>query len=106
MRRQGDKFSWLFRDEHFVVVDRDVVSGIRKRICAVLFEQEIPSPRDACLISLLDATRKFRRVVSRERLQQAVEQTKRYASLDLVGRNVANHVSSMIETLQKYGDIV
>ena len=88
------------------MVDLDVVTGIRKRVCDVLFEDEIPSPRDACLISLLDATRKFRRVVAPERVQQAVEQAKRYVNLDLVGRNVANHVSIMINSLQKFGDIV
>lgn len=88
------------------VVDNDVVRGIRKRVCDVLFEEEFPSPRDVCLISLLDATRKFRRVVPPERVQEAVERTKRYVNLDLVGRSVANHVSHMIEALSKYGDIV
>jgi hypothetical protein len=104
--QQTQRFALLFREQHIVVNDLDVVRGIRKRVCDVLFEEDIPSPRDACLISLLDATRKFRRVVAPERVQQAVEQTKRYARLDLVGRNVANHVSNMIASLQKYGDIV
>jgi hypothetical protein len=106
VRQQTQGFFWLVREEHIVVIDLDVVRGIRKRVCDVLFEEEIPSPRDACLISLLDATRKFRRVVAPERVQHAREQTKRYANLDLVGRNVRNHVSIMIESLQKYGDIV
>jgi len=39
-------------------------------------------------------------------VQEAVERTKRYVNLDLVGRNVPNHVSHMIEALSKYGDIV
>jgi hypothetical protein len=106
VRQRTQRVFWLFREEYTVVIDLDVVRGIRKRVCDVLFEDEIPSPRDACLISLLDATRKFRRVVAPERVQQAVKQTKRYANLDLVGRNVANHVSIMIESLQKYADIV
>jgi golgi phosphoprotein 3 len=106
VRRQTRRSLWLFRDEDIVVTDLDVVRGIRKRVNDVLFEQEFPSPRDVCLISLLDATRKFRRVVIPERVQQAIEQTKRYVNLDLVGRNVANHVSIMIESLQRYGDIV
>jgi Golgi phosphoprotein 3 len=106
VRQRTQRYFWLFREEHTVVNDLDVVRGIRKRVCDVLFEEEFPSPRDVCLISLLDATRKFRRVVAPERVQQAVEQTKRYVNLDLVGRNVANHVSIMIESLQKYGDIV
>jgi golgi phosphoprotein 3 len=106
VQQRTQRFFWLFREEHIVVTNLDVVRGIRKRVCDVLFEEEFPSPRDVCLISLLDATRKFRRVVAPERVQQAVEQTKRYVNLDLVGRNVANHVSIMIESLQKYGDIV
>ena len=106
VRQRTQRFFWLFREERTVVSDLDVVRGIRKRVNDVLFEEEFPSPRDVCLISLLEATRKFRRVVPPERVQQAVEQTKRYVNLDLVGRNVANHVSIMIEALQKYGDIV
>jgi hypothetical protein len=106
VRQRNRRFFWLFREQDIVVNDVDVVRDIRKRVCNVLFEEEFPSPRDVCLISLLDATRKFRRVVAPERVQEAVEQTKRYVNLDLVGRNVANHVSIMIEALQKYGDIV
>ena len=106
VRQRTQRFLWLFREERIIVIDLDIVTGLRKRVCDVLFGEEFPSPRDVCLISLLDATRKFRRVVAPDRVQQAVEQTKRYVNLDLVGRNVANHVSSMIKALQKYGDIV
>jgi hypothetical protein len=106
VRQQTMRFLWVFRDEHSVVVDPGIVTGIRKRVCDVLFEGEFPGPREVCLISLLDATRKFRRVVAPQRVQEAVEQTKRYVNLDLVGRNVARHVAAMIESLQKYGDIV
>jgi hypothetical protein len=38
---------WLFREEHTVVNDLDVVRGIRERVCDVLFKEEFPSPR-AC----------------------------------------------------------
>jgi hypothetical protein len=106
VRQETQRVSWLFREKNIVVVDLDLVKGIRKRVGDVLFGEEFPSPRDVCLISLLDATKKFRRVVAPEKVQQAIEQTKRYVNLDLVGRNVANHVSLMIKSLQKYGDIV
>jgi Golgi phosphoprotein 3 len=106
VRQQTERLLWVFRQARSVVVDLDVVKGIRKRVCNVLFEGEFPNPRDVCLISLLGATRKFRRVVPPERVQEAMEKTKRYVNLDLVGRNVANQVSIMIESLQKYADIV
>jgi golgi phosphoprotein 3 len=96
----------LFPTTSWIVTDIGVVQGIRKRIHDVLFTGEIPDPRDACLISLLDATKKFRRVVAPERVQEAIEQTRRYSSLDLVGRNVAIHVTGMITSFSKYGDIV
>jgi golgi phosphoprotein 3 len=106
VRQRTQRYFWLFREEDVVVIDLDVVRGIRKRVSDVLFGEELPSPRDVCLISLLAATRKFRRVVAPEHVQQAMEQTKLYANLDLVGRNVGNHVSAMIESLQKFADIV
>jgi hypothetical protein len=96
----------VFPIRSLIVSDIDVMRAIRKRIHDVLFTGEIPDPRDACLISLLDATKKFRRVVAPEQVQQAAEQTRRYSSLDLVGRNVAVHVTDMINSFSKYGDIV
>ena len=89
-----------------VVTGIAAMRAIRKRVLDVLFAGEIPDPRDACLISLLDATKKFRRVVAEERVQDAMAQTRRYSSLDLVGRNVAIHVTQMINSFSKYGDIV
>lgn len=106
VRDQTERLLWVFRNDLCVVADVEVVKAIRKRVSDVLFEEDFPSPRDVCLISLLDATKKFRRVVAPDRVQQAVEQTKRYVNLDLVGRNVANQVSVMIAALAKYGDIV
>jgi len=44
--------------------------------------------------------------VAEERVQEAMAQTRRYSSLDLVGRNVAIHVTQMINSFSKYGDIV
>jgi Golgi phosphoprotein 3 len=103
---QIERGFWVFRIKSLVATDVDVVRGIRKRINDVLFTGEIPDPRDACLISILDATKKFRRVVAPERVQEAIEQTRRYSSLDLVGRSVAIHVTGMINSFSKYGDIV
>jgi len=96
----------VFPIKSLVVTDIGVWRGVRKRIHDVLFAGEIPDPRDACLLSLLDATKKFRRVVKPERVQEAIEQTKRYSSLDLVGRNVAIHVTGMINSFSKYGDVI
>jgi Golgi phosphoprotein 3 len=106
VRRQNERLLWVFREQHVVVTDLDPVTQIRKRVHDVLLEDEFPSPRDVCLISLLNATKKFRSVVPPESVQKAIDQTNRYVNLDLVGRNVANHVSTLIASLQKYGDIV
>ena len=97
---------FLFNEHSWEVADPEIVASLRRRISGVLFEGVIPDPRDACLLSLIEATKKFQRVVEPERVQEAVTNTKRYANLDLVGRNVAMQVSRLIEALGKYGDIV
>jgi len=103
---RSKRFLWLFTERTLEVVDPDLVPSIRRRIGEVLFEAAIPDPRDACLLSLTEATKKFMRVVDPARTQEAIRNSKNYVSLDLVGRNVALHVSRMIESLGKYGNIV
>jgi hypothetical protein len=63
----------------------------------VLFNGAFPEPRDICLLGLLEATKKFRRVVPAERVQEAIDQTRRYVDLDLVGRSLSTHVARMYE---------
>ena len=106
VREDVQRILWVLPVKTDVVAGVDVMLQIRNRIHEVLLGDAIPEPRDACLISLLDATRKFRLVVPDDKVQHAIAQTRRYSSLDLVGRNVALHVGGMIESLSKYGDIV
>lgn len=106
VNERTERVFWLFAKKSLVVGDLDAMAAIRKRIHDVLFNGEIPDPVDACLMSLLDATKKFRRVVEPERVAEAIAQTQRYSSLDLVGRNVALNVTRMIKSFSKYGDIV
>ena len=45
-------------------------------------------------------------MVPAERVQEAIDQTRRYVDLDLVGRSLSTHVARMCASLSRFGDII
>ena len=102
VRPETGRVMLVFRETRYVVADLERLRSIRKRVHDVLLEGELPDPRDVCLISLLDSTQMFRRVVAEERMEEARTQARRYVNMDLVGRNVARHVALLRELLVRH----
>jgi len=106
VREKTTRILWVIPLRESVIADIEIQRNIRNRVCEVLFNGAFPEPRDICLLGLLEATKKFRRVVPAERLQEAIDQTRRYVDLDLVGRSLSTHVARMCESLSRFGDII
>ncbi|MXY85315.1 MAG: cytochrome P450 [Chloroflexi bacterium] len=64
---------------------------VRSRIARVIFEDEIPDPRDAILISLLNTCDVLRFIFELE--PQADERVQFVSNLDLLGRSISDAVS-------------
>ena len=85
LRREAGRFLWVFETRRYPVIDNKEQKEVRLRILDVIFSDTIPDPRDIALISLLDASGLFRRMLDEDRLAQAAPRIAQVAKMDLVG---------------------
>ena len=71
LRREDDRFLWVFQTRRYPVIDDQPVQEVKLRIMGVLFSDEIPDARDIVIISLSDACGIFRGLLSSRELRGA-----------------------------------
>ena len=83
------KILWMFETRRYPVVDDTEEKEVKRRILDLLLSDEIPTPRDVVLVSLVDACKLFPKILSSheaERLAPRIEQIRR---LDLIGQTLS-----------------
>ena len=79
LRREDDRFLWVFQTRRYPVIDDQPVQEVKLRIMGVLFSDEIPDARDIVIISLSDACGIFRGLLSSRELRGAARASSRSA---------------------------
>ena len=92
LRREEDRFLWVFQSRRYPVVDGEPEREVKLRIMEVLFGNEIPDPRDIVLICLVDACGILRELLSAKELERAAERIEQVRKLDLIGQAVSKAV--------------
>ena len=92
LRREEDRFLWVFQSRRYPVVDGAPEREVKLRIMEVLFGNEIPDPRDIVLICLVDASGVLRELLSGRELERASERIEQVCKLDLIGQAVSKAV--------------
>ncbi len=67
---------------------------IKGRIIRVLFDDEIPDPRDMCIIGLTHNCGGFRAMLEPEEFELAEERIELFSGMDLIGRTIGHAVRS------------
>ena len=83
------------RAGRYPTVSGMVGRAVEERIMGILFADDVPEPRDAMLIALLDACGIFDRVLSREERAEVADRIDLLGRLDLIGRAVSTAIRSV-----------
>ncbi len=78
----------IVRARRYPMVDGKAEREVELRIMGVLFNDEIPSPRDVMLICLVDACYLFERLLSRSEREEVAARLDLIRHLELIGRTV------------------
>ena len=92
LRREEDRFLWVFKSRRYPIVDGEAEREVKLRIMEVLFGNEIPDPRAIVLICLADACGILRELLSARELERAAERIEQVRKLDLIGQAVSKAV--------------
>ena len=88
----GGTFSisrWVSRSRRYPTVDGKAGQEIQSRMMGLLVSDEVPSPRDAVIVSLAHACGVFRRMLAPSEYQEVEERIELISRLELVTRAVA-----------------
>ncbi len=90
------KIFWKFYIKRNHIINNEEVSTLETRIRElVLNEKEIPAPREAALIGLIQACHLFETILSPRESLRAKKRIENLAKLDMIGREVVNMISKI-----------
>lgn len=89
VKQVEEKILWVFPSRRYPIINNREITDVETRIRnLVLSETEIPSPRDAILVCLIDAAGLFDEILSPRQLRRAEPRIEQLAKLDLMGQKV------------------
>ena len=99
LRREDDRFLWVFRSRRYPMIDGKLEREAKLRIVGILFSEEIPGPRDIVMISLVDACGLFKHILSEREHKRARDRIRQVRKMDLIGQAVTNAVREIEASL-------
>lgn len=92
LRRQDEKFLWVFATRRYPTVDGTAEREVKLRIMEVLFSDVIPDPHDVALICLADACGIFDELLGERELEAARPRIEQVRKMDLIGQAMAKAI--------------
>ncbi|RTL84074.1 MAG: MFS transporter [Hyphomicrobiales bacterium] len=89
LRQSHHAFLWVLKERRYPVVEGQERPEAKKRILALLYNDDIPSPADVALTSLADASFVFERILTPKELERVKPRIRQIARMDLIGGEIA-----------------
>ena len=95
LKRQDDKFLWVFRSRRYPVIDDRAEREVKLRIMEILFSDQLPDPRDVVIIGLAHACNLFRQILSSRELEHVAPRIDQVRRLDLIGQAMSQAITDI-----------
>lgn len=89
LREEERRFLWMFARRAYPQVSDREEREAKARLLSVLFEDEVPDPRDTLLLGLAKSTGILAAILSREELDRAATRIDDIVALEEIGRAVS-----------------
>lgn len=89
LKEVDHNFLWVLNERRYPVVEGAERTEAKRRIISLLYSEEIPTPYDACLVSLANSLSIFDRVLSKKELHRIMPRIEQISRLDLIGGEIA-----------------
>jgi MHS family proline/betaine transporter-like MFS transporter len=95
LRRVDNVFLWVLKARRYPVEKEAERLEGKRRILALLFNQEIPDPYDVALVALANACSIFERILTPSTLIEAGPRIRQLSRMDLIGAEIAHTAQVM-----------
>lgn len=89
LRQSDHAFLWVLKERRYPIIEGQERPEAKKRILALLYNDDIPSPVDVALTSLADASFVFERILAPKELRRVKPRIEQIARMDLIGGEIA-----------------
>jgi hypothetical protein len=103
LRAEEGRFLWVFPERRYPAVSGREEREVKARLMGVLFNDDIPEPRDTLLIGLCRATGLFALILSSEELDRAEARINQVAELEELNRSLTEAVRDIYATMAYFG---
>jgi MHS family proline/betaine transporter-like MFS transporter len=95
LRPSEHSFLWVLKERRYPVIDGQERPEAKRRILALLFNDDIPTPTDVALTALADASFVFERILAPRELVKVKPRIRQIARMDLIGGEIARTAQRM-----------
>lgn len=99
LKVEDKKVLWVFKTRRYPVMDNREIKEVKTRLRDLILSDDIPDPRDAVLISLIDACHLFDDMFSDEEYERVKPRIKALAKLDLIGQEVTRSIREIAQAM-------
>jgi hypothetical protein len=103
LQQVDSRFLWVFPERRYPPVSGKEEREVKGRLLGVLFNDEIPEPRDTLLIGLARATGLFSLILSPSELDRAQARIDQVADLEELNRSLSAAVQEILAQVARYG---
>ena len=87
LKEVDDKILWIFPDRRYPLINKKEIVNVEIRIRRLILSNDKPDPKDAALVSLLEASKLFQKILSEEECIHYKERIKQLAEMSDIGKN-------------------
>lgn len=89
LRQSDHDFLWVLKERRYPINEGQERPEAKRRILALLYNDDIPSPVDVALTSLANACFVFERILTPKELRRVKPRIEQIARMDLIGAEIA-----------------
>ncbi len=102
LKIEDRKILWVFARRRYPLMDDREVKEVRSRLRELVLNRDIPDPREAVLIGLINACSMVDTLFSEQELPDAMPRFTELAKLDLIGREVDQSIGDIYMAMTSY----
>ncbi len=99
LKTEDKKILWVFKTRRYPMIDNREIKEVTARLRELILSDEIPDPREAVLVSLVDACRLFDDIFSAEEYERVQPRIKALAKLDLIGQEITKSIREIAQAM-------
>jgi hypothetical protein len=106
LKRVEGRFLWVFPERRYPVISDKEEREVKARILGVLFNDDIPEPRDSLLIGLCRAAGLLSLILTAQELDRVTPRIDAVADLEELNRSLSDAIREIYAQIARYAPMI